>query len=77
MFEHFVSNHLVGVQDNERHALPCKGRVKMNKKERPIKALGEIVLRVRNLKEMQEFYENILGLEIFGEFEKMIFFQIE
>lgn len=48
----------------------------MDKPERPIKALGEIVLRVKDMKVMREFYENILGLELLGDFEKMIFFQI-
>ena len=36
----------------------------MDKLERPIKALGEIVLRVKNLQTMQEFYENVIGLEM-------------
>ena len=48
----------------------------MTKQEKTIKAIGEIVLRVKEMQVMREFYENILGLEIFGEFEKMIFFQI-
>jgi len=48
----------------------------MNKKERPIKALGEIVLRARNLKEMQEFYGNILGLELLERFDDIVFFRI-
>lgn len=48
----------------------------MKKQEKIIKAIGEIVLRVKNMKAMREFYENILGLELLGDFEKMIFFQI-
>lgn len=48
----------------------------MTKQDKTIKALGEIVLRVKDMQVMREFYENILGLELFGEFEKMIFFQI-
>ena len=48
----------------------------MENKERPIKALGEIVLRVRNLKAMREFYENILGLELFESFDESVFFRI-
>jgi catechol-2,3-dioxygenase len=48
----------------------------MTKQTKTIKAIGEIVLRVNDMQGMREFYENILGLEIFGEFEKMIFFQI-
>ena len=48
----------------------------MSETTRPIKALGEIVLRVRNLKEMQEFYENILGLELLERFDDIVFFRI-
>jgi catechol 2,3-dioxygenase-like lactoylglutathione lyase family enzyme len=48
----------------------------MHKPEKTIKAIGEIVLRVRDMQVMREFYESILGLEIVGDFEKMIFFQI-
>ena len=48
----------------------------MSNQNKTIKAIGEIVLRVKDMQVMREFYENILGLEIFGEFEKMIFFQI-
>ena len=31
-----------------------------------IKALGEIALRVNNLQQMQQFYQNVLGLEVLG-----------
>ena len=48
----------------------------MTKQEITIKAIGEIVLRVKDMKVMREFYENILGLELLGDFEKMVFFQI-
>jgi catechol-2,3-dioxygenase len=48
----------------------------MDQRERPIKAIGEIVLRVRNLKTMQEFYENIIGLELLKKFEDIIFFKV-
>ena len=48
----------------------------MSKHERPIKALGEIVLRVRNLQTMQEFYKNVIGLEILGRFDDMVFFKV-
>jgi catechol 2,3-dioxygenase-like lactoylglutathione lyase family enzyme len=48
----------------------------MTKQEKTIKAIGEIVLRVKDMKVMREFYENILGLELLGDFEKMVFFQI-
>jgi len=48
----------------------------MYKKDRPIKAIGEIVLRAGNLKEMEEFYQNILGLEMFERYENIVFFKI-
>lgn len=48
----------------------------MYKKDRPIKAIGEIVLRSGNLKEMEEFYQNILGLEMFERYENIVFFKI-
>jgi catechol 2,3-dioxygenase-like lactoylglutathione lyase family enzyme len=48
----------------------------MTKPEKTIKAIGEIVLRVKDMKVMREFYENVLGLELLGEDEQMIFFQI-
>jgi catechol 2,3-dioxygenase len=48
----------------------------LGNQERPIKALSEIVLRVRNLKAMQEFYENILGLELFERFDNIVFFRV-
>jgi catechol-2,3-dioxygenase len=48
----------------------------MGNKERPVKALSEIVLRARKLKEMQEFYENILGLEVLERFDHVVFFRI-
>src|SRR3990170_4011073 len=48
----------------------------MNNPPRPIKALGEVVLRARNLEAMQEFYEKTVGLEVLEQFENMVFFQI-
>ena len=44
---------------------------------RPIKALGEVVLRVRDLDVMQEFYEKVIGLELLERFDNtMVFFRI-
>jgi catechol-2,3-dioxygenase len=44
---------------------------------RPIKALGEVVLRVRNMDTMQEFYEKVVGLELLERSENMMaFFRI-
>lgn len=47
-----------------------------DERERPIKALGEIVLRVRDLNAMQEFYENVMGLELLKRFDNIAFFRI-
>ena len=49
----------------------------MSEYTRPIKALGEVILRVRNLDTMQEFYERVVGLELLERFENaMVFFRI-
>ena len=49
----------------------------MSETTRPIKALGEVVLRVRNLDTMQEFYEKAVGLELLERYENtMVFFRI-
>jgi catechol 2,3-dioxygenase-like lactoylglutathione lyase family enzyme len=34
----------------------------------PIKGLGEVVLRVRNIDEMQAFYQEVIGLELLRRF---------
>jgi catechol-2,3-dioxygenase len=49
----------------------------MSETTRPIKALGEIVLRVRDLEAMQEFYEKVVGLKLLERFENtMVFFRV-
>ena len=49
----------------------------MSETTRPIKALGEVVLRVRDLDTMQEFYEKAVGLELLERDENtMVFFRI-
>ena len=49
----------------------------MSESTRPIKALGEVVLRVRDLDVMQEFYEKVVGLELVERYENMMaFFRI-
>jgi catechol-2,3-dioxygenase len=49
----------------------------MSEYTRPIKALGEVILRVRNLDTMQEFYERVVGLELLQRCENtMVFFRI-
>ncbi len=42
----------------------------------PIKALGEIALRVSDLEAMQAFYQNAIGLELLKRFDKIVFFKI-
>ena len=49
----------------------------MSETTRPIKALGEVVLRVRDMDTMQEFYEKVVGLELLERSENiMAFFRI-
>ncbi len=49
----------------------------MSESTRPIKALGEVVLRVRDLDAMQEFYAKVVGVELLQRFENMMaFFRI-
>ena len=48
----------------------------MDNRESPIKALAEIVLRARNMREMREFYENILGLELLQLYDDAVFFRV-
>jgi len=43
---------------------------------RPIRGLGEIALRVDNLDWMQEFYSNVVGLELMKRFPHAAFFRI-
>jgi catechol 2,3-dioxygenase len=44
--------------------------------KRPIKALGEIALRVTNLDTMQRFYQEIVGLEVMRRADNTVFFKI-
>jgi catechol-2,3-dioxygenase len=48
----------------------------MCNQERPIKALGEIALRVTALDAMQRFYEEIVGLELMRRTDTAVFFKI-
>ena len=44
--------------------------------ERPIRALGEIALRVTDLETMQRFYEQVVGLELMRRTDNAVFFRI-
>jgi catechol-2,3-dioxygenase len=48
----------------------------MRDQYRPIKALGEIALRVADLNTMQRFYEEIVGLELMRRTANTAFFKI-
>jgi len=41
-----------------------------------VRALGEVALRVNDLHRMKQFYQDVLGLELFGEFPSAVFFRI-
>ncbi len=45
-------------------------------RERPVRGLGEIALRVNNLDSMQRFYAEAVGLELMRRFEHAAFFKI-
>lgn len=44
--------------------------------ETSIRALGEVVLRVRDLPTMAAFYESVLGLPVINRSDRMVFFRI-
>ncbi len=48
----------------------------MGTQNKPIKALGEIALRVTDLDAMQKFYEETIGLELMKRFPNSAFFRI-
>ncbi|MCH7691486.1 MAG: VOC family protein [candidate division Zixibacteria bacterium] len=48
----------------------------MPSKQRIIKGLAEIALRVNDLDKMTRFYEEVIGLELLESFEKTVFFRI-
>lgn len=45
-------------------------------KKSKIQALGEIALRVTDLDRAQEFYENVVGLELMQRFSEAAFFKV-
>ena len=44
--------------------------------QRKPKAIGEIALKVRDLEQMQEFYQNAIGLELMRRFPRSAFFRV-
>ena len=48
----------------------------MPSKQRAIKGLAEIALRVTDLDKMTRFYEEVIGLESLERFDKTVFFRI-
>ena|SRR3990172_9443729 len=50
--------------------------VSSTESETSIRALGEVVLRVRDLPAMTAFYEKVLGLTALRRFERSVFFRI-
>ena len=48
----------------------------MKDSSRPIRALGEIALRVRNLDAMQAFYQDVIGLKFSKRFAIAVFFEL-
>jgi catechol 2,3-dioxygenase-like lactoylglutathione lyase family enzyme len=41
-----------------------------------IRGLGEVALRVRDLDRMQDFYQNVIGLELLRRFDRATFFRL-
>jgi catechol-2,3-dioxygenase len=48
----------------------------MNKSVRPIKGLGEVSIRVKDLDAMHKFYEEVVGLEVLRREESFVFFKV-
>ena len=48
----------------------------MNERKRRIRSLGEVALRVDNLEAMQQFYEEVIGLELMRRLPHGAFFEI-
>jgi catechol 2,3-dioxygenase len=41
-----------------------------------IRGLGEVALRVRDLDRMQDFYQNVIGLDLLRRFDRAAFFRL-
>jgi catechol 2,3-dioxygenase-like lactoylglutathione lyase family enzyme len=48
----------------------------MTRANRPVKGLGEVSIRVRDLDAMQKFYEEVVGLEVLSREQSFVFFKI-
>jgi catechol 2,3-dioxygenase-like lactoylglutathione lyase family enzyme len=48
----------------------------MNKSDHRIKGLGEVSIRVKDLDAMQQFYEEVVGLDVLRREESFVFFKI-
>ncbi len=48
----------------------------MSKSRRPVKGLGEVSIRVKNLDVMYRFYADVIGLEVLDRGESQVFFKI-
>ena len=48
----------------------------MSTSDHPVKGLGEASIRVDNLNAMQEFYEQVVGLEVLRREDDFVFFKI-
>ena len=55
---------------------PTEKETALSTLERPIKSLGEIALRVKDLDIMQRFYEEVIGLELMRRFDYSAFFKV-
>jgi len=48
----------------------------MIKSDRPVKGLGEVSIRVKDLDAMHKFYEEVIGLEVLRQDENFVFFKV-
>ena len=48
----------------------------MNTSVRPIKGLGEVSIRVKDLDAIRDFYEEVVGLEVLRREESFVFFKV-
>ena len=53
-----------------------KSHTGVSARQSPIRALGEVAFRVNNLQNMKRFYQEVLGLEVLGEFPTAVLLTI-